>query len=64
MIDEAYDTINKAFQELGTKPQVAIRVINFLNSNANEVLEAKGVRDITIMVMEVDFHQNKFTSTS
>jgi hypothetical protein len=58
LTDEADDTIKKSFQELGTRPQVATRVIKFLNSNTSEVLKTKGVKDKTIMVME---DENIFT---
>jgi hypothetical protein len=58
LTDEADDTIKKAFQELGTRPQVATRVIKFLNSNPSEVLKSKGVKDKTMMVME---DENIFT---
>jgi hypothetical protein len=58
LTDEADDTIKKAFQELGTRPQVATRVIKFLNSNSSEVLKSKGVKDRTTMVME---DENIFT---
>jgi hypothetical protein len=54
LTDEADDTIKKSFQELGTRPQVATRVIKFLNSNSKEVLKSKGVKDRTTMVMEAE----------
>jgi len=50
----ADDTEKKAFWELGTRPQVATRVIKFLNSNPSEVLESKGVKVKTMMVMEAE----------
>jgi hypothetical protein len=52
LIDETIDTINKSFQELGTRSRVATRVIKFLNSNSSEVLKIKGVKEGTTMVME------------
>jgi hypothetical protein len=58
LTDEADDTIKKEFQELGTRPRVATRVIKFLNSNSSEVLKIKGVKDRTTMVME---DENIFT---
>jgi hypothetical protein len=36
--------IQQAFQELGTRPQVATRIIKFLNSNSKEALRSKGVK--------------------
>jgi hypothetical protein len=54
LTDEADDTIKKSFQELGTHPQVATRVIKFLNSNSSEVLKSKGVKEKTTMVMEAE----------
>jgi hypothetical protein len=54
LTDEADDTINKAFQELGTRPQVATQTIKFLNSNSCEALKSKGVKDGTTMVMEAE----------
>jgi hypothetical protein len=54
LTDEVDDTIKKGFQELGTRPQVATNIIKFLNSNTNEVLQRKGVKDRTTMVMEAE----------
>jgi hypothetical protein len=54
LTDEADQTIQKAFQELGTRPQVATRIIKFLNSNSKEVLKSKGIKDRTTMVMETE----------
>jgi hypothetical protein len=54
LTNEADQTIKKAFQELGTKPQVAMSIIKFLNSNCRELLKSKCVKDKTIMVMEIE----------
>jgi hypothetical protein len=56
----------KSIQELGTKPQVATRIIKFLNSNSKEALKSKGVKDRTTMVMETKkyFYKKKYDTTS
>jgi hypothetical protein len=54
LIDEANETINKAFQGLGMRPQVATIIIKFLNTNSREILKIKGVKNKTTMVMETE----------
>jgi hypothetical protein len=52
LTDEADESIQKSFHELGTRHQVATQIIKFLNSTSSEILENKGVKDRTTMVME------------
>jgi hypothetical protein len=44
LTDEADETIQKSFHELGTRPQVATQIIKFLNSTSSEILASKGVK--------------------
>ena len=52
LTNEAYETIQKSFHELGTRPHIATQIMKFLNSTSSEILARKGVQYITAMVME------------
>jgi hypothetical protein len=50
--NEADRSIQQAFQELSNRPQIATKIIKFLNSISKEELRNKGIKDRTSMVME------------
>ena len=52
LIDEADGIIKKSFHELGTRPQVATQIINFLNTISKETLTRKGIKERKTMMKE------------
>jgi hypothetical protein len=54
VVDEVDEVIDKSFHELGTRPQVATRIIKFPNSNSRDTLLTKGVNDKTTMVTKIE----------
>jgi hypothetical protein len=66
LASEAEKSIQQTFQELGNKPQLANKIIKFINSKSKEELRIHEVKDCTSLIMETEkiFDKEKFSPTS